>query len=540
MQPARNPGVSNPTVIHDNRVDGWTSPAGAIAYSLRGPVFAFDNQFTNGPDGGAPAQPMPPASSNGTLWIVANNQLDGKPAGAGSFMKAPVNVKTYDLDAMAPTTPAVPPSAGLSPNTSFLKPQWPTPTQIFDATTFGANGTDHLDDTAAIQAAIAAAAKAGKGAMAYLPAGAFQINNTLEISGSDFWVAGSGLRTIISYACPADPSAVGVGVAPSCPGAPPAVRVSGVRNVTIEMMQLESPMGVDQLLVQGGSGIHALKLDGIYAVNSPTNTEKWNGTGTLHVHALGSGESVHAIHLDGNLNVSDSSEGTVLVGMMIQATVHVNAAAETKASARKPTDPPALGFLTFIGLVDDYDVVVEDDQSVVIEDLYCEQLKVGHLMLSGSGSGSSPPGRVVVQGVKSESDTPAYAVINNYHGSLFYMSSMFLEKQFAQWEITQTGASEFNLTLIGNDFDANDLNPLQITLGAGGKKGSLNLIANSASNLSDVNCGQAKPPLPDKISDESLWLVHEALDDFRRLGVGDLMWNHPAVWSGRACGGGCK
>ncbi len=93
---------------------------------------------------------------------------------------------------------------------------------------------------------------------------------------------------------------------------------------------------------------------------------------------------------------------------------------------------------------------------------------------------------------------------------------------------------------MGNDFDANDLNPLQITLGAGGKKGSLYLIANSASNLSDVNCGQAKPPLPDKISDESLWLVHEALDDFRRLGVGDLMWNHPAVWSGRACGGDCK
>ena len=29
------------------------------------------------------------------------------------------------------------------------------------------------------------------------------------------------------------------------------------------------------------------------------------------------------------------------------------------AAVRKPTDPPPLGFLTFIGLVDDYDVIIE-------------------------------------------------------------------------------------------------------------------------------------------------------------------------------------
>ena len=50
---------------------------------------------------------------------------------------------------------------------------------------------------------------------------------------------------------------------------------------------------------------------------------------------------------------------------------------------RKPDAPPSLGFLTFIGLVDDFDVVVQDDQSVVMADLYCEQLRIGHLRLSG-------------------------------------------------------------------------------------------------------------------------------------------------------------
>ena len=81
------------------------------------------------------------------------------------------------------------------------------------------------------------------------------------------------------------------------------------------------------------------------------------------------------------------------------------------------------------------------------------------------------------------------------------MSSMFLEKSYSAWEITQTGSAEFNLTLIGNDFDANDQQFLKIALG---KQGSLNLIANSASNFSDLGCGEARSPLPDKITDPSV------------------------------------
>jgi hypothetical protein len=42
-------------------------------------------------------------------------------------------------------------------------------------------------------------------------------------------------------------------------------------------------------------------------------------------------------------------------------------------------------------------------------------------------------------------------------------------------------------------------------------------------NSESIDCGQANAPLADKIDDPSMWLVHEALDDFRRLGVGDLM-----------------
>ena len=185
---------------------------------------------------------------------------------------------------------------------------------------------------------------------------------------------------------------------------------------------------------------------------------------------------MHAIHLDTNINITNSAAGQVLVGFIAESVLTINAPASTTAelaeaemrgaatsrqhqwvgnSTRSRTEPsgslhshtypaatvstPSVGFLTFIGLVDDYDVIVEDDQSVVISDLYAEQLKQGHLLLSGTGKGTAA-GRVTIQGVKS-SATADWAKIDNYYGSLFYMSSCFLSMACATcpWTITQQG-----------------------------------------------------------------------------------------------------
>ena len=258
------------------------------------------------------------------------------------------------------------------------------PTKIFDVTTMGANGSQSGDDTAGIQAAIDAATKAGKGAMAYLPAGTYNVNATLKVSGADFWIGGAGLKTVIEMRCP---SKVARGV--PCPSLLPVLQVSSAKNVSIEMLSIKAPTGADHLHVVGGSGIKYLKLDGIYCTNSQTNTESWNETGAIHIDGLASGETVHAIHLDGNVHVTDSEPGTFLVGMLIQSTLHMTAAkkatttsAAVAAAPRALTAGPPVGFLTFIGLVDDYDLVIEDDKSVVIEDLYCEQLKVSPPLLS--------------------------------------------------------------------------------------------------------------------------------------------------------------
>jgi hypothetical protein len=70
---------------------------------------------------------------------------------------------------------------------------------------------------------------------------------------------------------------------------------------------------------------------------------------------------------------------------------------------------------------------------------------------------------------------PAFATVDNYFGSLFYMSSFFMEKAYPQWQISQTGSRQFNLTLLGNVFDATNEVFLSIKLGAGGKVGYVSI-----------------------------------------------------------------
>ena len=263
----------------------------------------------------------------------------------------------------------------------------------------------------------------------------------------------------------------------TCPGHPVPFVVSKVSNVTIENLKIGGPWFTDKLTVRGGSGIKYLKLDNIYTINSQMNTQMWNDTG-LHIRGLTKHEVVHAIHLDTNLNVTSSTDGTVLVGMLIQSTLTVanpgtktgqpggegdngragpvlqdrteggsatvDSAAASGAPAPASVQVPPLGFLTFIGLLADYDVWIEDDESVVVADLYAEQLALGHLKLSGTGEGDTP-GRISIQGVKSHIENEgAWATIDNYYGSLFYMGSFFLVKSFPEWHVTQVSRNSRN------------------------------------------------------------------------------------------------
>eukprot|EP01046_Picozoa_sp_COSAG06_P009578 COSAG06_NODE_502_length_14953_cov_15.585297_4_plen_169_part_00 len=119
-----------------------------------------------------------------------------------------------------------------------------------------------------------------------------------------------------------------------------------------------------------------------------------------------------------------------------------------------------------VGLTD-HDLNVHDDQSLVITDYYSEQIKNGHVYLSGAavstqteeaGAGSdavaagggggragTQPGRVTIAAAKSDCYTPDEMTVDNYHGTIAYSNSFFFEGPPVV--ITQRGAVEVNITL---------------------------------------------------------------------------------------------
>ena len=179
--------------IFDVRVTGWTAPS-AIRTNCPGPAQLSDSTFA------APALnaggsatviweqgPTPFNNVSTAVQIVAtsNNVI---PTGAVLLNNSMPGQLVINY-----TIPPgkVPSSAKITSTTSFFRSTSKyTPGKLFDVTAYGANTTSK-DNLAAIQAAIDAAAKAGNGAVVYLPAGKWYINGTLTLTGSGYSFEGA-------------------------------------------------------------------------------------------------------------------------------------------------------------------------------------------------------------------------------------------------------------------------------------------------------------------------------------------------------------
>ena len=235
------------------------------------------------------------------------------------------------------------------------------------------------------------------------------------------------------------------------------------------------------------------------------------------VRDLQRGDTAHFVHLDGNLLVADSAKGTVFLNFMIQGSLNISG--DVQPAPDRPY--PSVAAATVVGLTD-HDINVMDDQSVVITDYYSEQIKTGHLTMSGSGKSGRSPGRVTISAVKSSCYTSSEITVNNYHGSLIYANSLFFEGPPVV--IAQSGAALVNITMLGNGFNGSSIKQaLTWELGAGGRG------RNSAvGNL--VPCMNCKTPLPALLYPDTEaaaasggaattnGTIAAAIDDWRRLG----------------------
>jgi hypothetical protein len=478
-----------PMVVQDCHVSGWTSPAGAV--TLGGaPVMLFDCSFRDGPAGRPPVR----LTRKGQRLIVSGNRAPGAP----NVVQAGHEARVY----------AIPPGrrSGVieSAHRRFLKNAATVPTRIFDAKAdFGAKADGRTDDTAAVQRAIDAAREHGRGALAYLPSGKYAITDTLQITGSNYAVGGSGFRSSLVWR--------------GAEGGTMVV-VQDPQDVTLEHLAVgnhdagQMNNGIDILQTSSG-GRSRMTYDGVFAYGMYQKQPFRKG---LHVRGLGEGDVVVMPHVQGNLRIVESGAATILANCSYEGSVVV----EGKGGRRDGL----LGFLTRLSTITTHGLYLRDNQSIVMSDFYVEQADDGFVFEGGAGQ---PPGQATIQGAKVQFTVPKDApergtaiTIRNYAGEIFFGPNQFYVEP-PRVRIRHQGQAEVNLFLVGNCFYRTRLD---VQAGPGAE---LFLLGNQGVDVGpDDAVTRFENQAGDNVPEADLKRLAAALDDLRRLGAADLRLNH--------------
>ena len=471
-------GTIAPVTIQDCHVTGWTDPQGAV-YLNGSPVLMFDCTF----DGPASSRPPVRLVNGAQRLLVSNNRVrtsdGGRPNHDVPDVPAP-------LDRLVQRTPAckvyvIPqghaPRRRRAADARFFEDTAVVPGKIFDAVReFGAVGNGRSDDTAAIQAAIDAARQAGHGAIAYLPAGRYLVSRTLAVTGSDYTLGGSGLRS---------------GLVRRGPAGQPMVAVSGVRNVTLANLSIGhsdlGPMnhGADVRITSPAGTPCRLILDEVYAYGMYQKAPDVHG---IEFVDLPAGSVVNVPHVQGNLRIVGSHRAKFLFRTSYEGTLTI------EGSASK--NDGLIGFLTRLATVCKPALRVRDNRSLVMSEFYNEQTLVLAVL---EGKPGQPEGRVTIQGPKMNTFTqePVFD-LRGYAGQVYYGQSQFYNEP-KEPRFVSSQATKAWLILAGNFWYRTtprfELSP-QV---------KLTLLANRE--------------VPDAgVDDEALEAMAVSLDDLRRLG----------------------
>ncbi|MHB9132373.1 MAG: glycosyl hydrolase family 28-related protein [Armatimonadota bacterium] len=481
-------GGSGPMTIQDVQVSRSVRyTGGAMRLSGVPPVTIFDSVFTC-PDGGtAPIN----ASGYGQCLILSNNRVVGAEKLLGSE-----HARVYQIP------PGKRGGSLRSAQQRFIKESVPIPGKVFDAKRdFGAKGDGKADDTAAIQTAIDAARAHGKGAIAYLPAGAYLIKDTLKVTGSDYYVGGQGWGTYLRWAGPAEGT---------------AIHVVDPRTVTVEYLQVgtdpSEKNAVDILQTGSGAG-SSIVYDGVRVFGCYQKQPFRKG---LQFVALGAKDQAVINCVQGNLRFLNSADATILGNFTYEGSIVV----EGKETGRNGF----LGFTTRLATVVTHALYVRDNHSIVFGDFYHEQ---SDGMFQFSGSVDLPPGRVVWTGGRSHMWAPGDKAgtdraIDNYRGEVFLGGKDFSDYRALKeppFTIRQAGKAWVDVYLFGNLFYGSK----QVIE----KQRTMRVFTLGNAVYSDQRFVNYAPA--DAFTNESLTAMSRAFDDLRRLGEMDLKLNYPEV-----------
>jgi hypothetical protein len=511
---ASPPGANTAShLFQDCRIDGWTSNLGAIQSGGVGPTEVLDCVFSNPPQGRtAPENPhnSPIVLTNPEKFpaciTVSNNSC---PTIAPENL---VNLGPSPAERMVTIPPGkVPPMISTGPATlTFLHPaQQDDRTKILDVTQapYNADNSGKTDVTAILQQAIDDAKAARNGSVVYLPYGLYMVSKTLEMTGANYVIQGSGSGTQLVW---------------NGEDGGTFINVTTPQKLSLEQIQFIYNIHKFKdvaAINQTSAGPSEMNYDGLYYdLNGASGGHNYNGTG-LRLVSLPAGSRVTCNYLQLPLTFHDCGPAQILITYSVGGRIIIDGATQ-----------PKTGFLgiingengTPVAGPDSWNITVNDNQNFVIGDYYQEQ---GHNCILLQGGAGKEPGYVTIGGIKhqyfNEPDLYITVKIENYSGRFYYGQVNFANK--SPTKIVQTGTNPCDIIL--------DSIPCY---NGGGPTFSLD----KGANLIQLNNFVAPiyPPLPGA-SQASTFIPNvqpegwgdataRALDDERRLGALDLDWNY--------------
>ena len=469
-----------PMMVQDCRIDAWKSATGAAVLS-GAPVVMFDCVFTHPPTADAPVSTI----GNELRLILSNNQA----ADSAEFVQKGSYAKIYEVP--PGTRSGVVPSPALS----FLAASpIRIPGKVFDVKRdFGGKGDGATDDTVPIRNAIAAARAHGKGAIAYLPAGRYVVSETLTLTGSDYYVGGSGYRTALLWRGPAGGT---------------TLEIRDPDRLTLENLAVghhDCGMGDNAIdILQTGTGQpSSVCYDRVWVYGMYQNKPLERG---LRFVNLGKEDRVLFREVNGNLHFTDCAAATIYLGLSYEGTILLE--------GKSPNRSGFLGGSARLGTLTDPALWLKDNHSIVMSDFYVEQ-SLHYLRMEGEAQ--LPAGRVTLQGAKFELASPANngVEVNNYRGELMLGPFLFYVSHPLH-RVVQQGDAPFAMVLWGSCFYQSRPD-FKLTPAA-----KLMLIGN-------LNVGEKSSEVPDTGVAEAMPGLTRALDDLRRLGAVDMSMNYPEV-----------
>ena len=512
--PGANVGAK---LIQDCWIDSWKNPSGAIQTGNYGPSEILDCVFTNPPSGGAENPRNSPIvmtnkAINPAFLTVSNNFCPT--ISTENLVNRESNPASNIVIIPAGSVPAIVATQG-SANLTFLhSADQNDSTHILDITQppYNADKTGAADVTSKLQDAINDAAQANNGSLVYVPAGTYKLESTINITGANYTIQGTGCRSVLVWAGADNGTFFNV-IAP--------------QKLSIEQFQFvyDCTKFKDVTAITQTSTVPCtMNYDGIYynmngfgVARVPHHT--YDGSG-LKLVSLSSGSRVTAGHLALALTIHDCGAADILLNYSIGGRIILDGATQ-----------PKTGFLGIINTEngtptaapDVWCIRIDDNQDIVIGDYYQEQ---GHNCIKlarGAGKGT---GHVTISGIKQNySATGTWDVvhIDNYAGRFYYGQVNFANQVPAR--IVQTGSNPCDM--IFDSVTYYPTSPLAFSLDKGARLIQLNNV-HALQMLTDPNMHGPQPATLAPNVQPERWgaATAQALDDERRLGAYDLEWNY--------------